>query len=153
MKAPVLLIRILHAALVGFVVLIPLMPTASLNALFLGLSQWSLTGAAFILAYHALVVAMLLGHWALSDDTCALTMLEQTLRGCPASMKLVPAHKRDQVPAHCGANEGTFVGSIVSPVYKIPESVARRYAWIPYALLGALGAVSLGRILLLRGTR
>jgi hypothetical protein len=52
---------------------------------------------------HSIGVPFLYLHWILNNDTCALTELE----------KLVTGKK---------CNEDTFVGSIVSPVYKLESN-------------------------------
>ena len=54
-------VRVLHVALVAFVVLAPLVPR--------------------LLPLHAALVPLLWLHWATNEDTCALTELEKRLRG------------------------------------------------------------------------
>ena len=49
---------------------------------------------------HAIIVPFLYFHWLTNNDTCALTELEKYL-----------SNKKE--------NEETFIGSIISPVYKI----------------------------------
>lgn len=83
---------------------------AVLHALFLAwvllapwLPQWEMV------VLHALVMPFLMLHWLLNDDTCFLTWLECRLRGVPTS--------------------GSFVHSIVSPVYRLSETQASGLAW------------------------
>ncbi len=86
-----LVVRALHLALVAFAVWAPF------------------SGSDAALAMPLLLMPFLWLHWALNDDTCALTLLEARLRGVDAS--------------------SSFVHSVVSPVYKIRDEHARVAAW------------------------
>lgn len=77
-------VHYIHLALMLFGVLIP----------FVNDKQW--------LVVYSLCVPFLFFHWSTNDDTCAITMLEQYIRG--ESDK----HK-------------TFVGQVMNGVYILPE--------------------------------
>ena len=53
-------------------------------------------------------------HWILNDDTCALTLIEQKLRGLN--------------PSEC--KKKSFFFNLVSPVYKIQDDAIRQAAWV-----------------------
>jgi len=74
------IIKILHAAFVILNVVAPFSDSQDL------------------LRYHVVVMPFLYLHWITNDDTCALTLLETHLRGCP--------------------NRESFFHNLVSPVYK-----------------------------------
>lgn len=94
------LVRALHLCFVAFVAVTPF------------------TDHRGLLVLHALVVPFLWLHWVLNDDTCALSVLENRLRGVSV----------DQ----------TFVHALVSPVYKIRGSTTRLACWAAsLALWGA----------------
>jgi len=56
------------------------------------------------LVLHAILCPFLLFHWILNNDTCAVTELEKKISG-----------KTE--------NTQTFVGSIISPIYKFVDKV------------------------------
>ena len=91
------LVRVLHILLVAWVVLTP----------FLGSDP--------MLVLHLVFVPFLWLHWFLNQDTCALTVLEQSLRGVSA--------------------DRSFFHSLVSPVYKIRDADVRAAAWVASVLL------------------
>lgn len=62
-------------------------------------------------------------HWALNDDTCALTALECYFRGVPA--------------------DRSFFHAVVSPVYKIPDAAVRAGAWLASGVLWVVAAARL----------
>lgn len=76
------LVRILHAAFIAFVVLVPFM-----------------SRTVGFLVIHAMLVPFLYLHWFLNNDTCALTLLECYLRGCP--------------------QDRSFVYNVVGPIYNV----------------------------------
>lgn len=101
-------VHAIHLAIVAAVVAVP----------FLGNTQW--------LALHAVFVPFLWLHWALNNDTCALTLLERTIRGVPES--------------------DSFVHRIVSPLFKlggVSDRETRRAVW--WASL-ALWLVTMARL-------
>lgn len=68
-----------------------------------------------MLVLHLIVMPFLWFHWLLSDDTCALTLMERHLRGVPA--------------------EESFFHNLVSPIYKITDSNVRTASWVISVLL------------------
>ena len=84
-------IRTFHLLFVAFVTLAPF------------------TSNRALLVLHALIVPFLWLHWLLNDDTCALTVLENRLRGV--------------------SNDSSFFHALVSPVYKIRDSTVRALCW------------------------
>ena len=81
-----------------------------------------------MLVLHLLMIPFLWMHWLLNDDTCALTLIEQKLRGLD--------------PSECA--EKSFFFNLVSPVYKIQDDAMRQVAWI--ASIG-LWMVTLGKVM------
>jgi hypothetical protein len=76
------------------------------------------------LVLHAIVTPFLWVHWALNDDTCALTLLEKRLRG---------------------VDDGdSFFHAVVSPVYKIRDGDVRALCWAASALLWAVTLTKVG---------
>ena len=67
-----------------------------------------------MLVLHLIMMPFLWFHWCVNDDTCALTLLEQKLRGLS--------------PEEC--KEKSFFFNLVSPVYKIQDNEVRTVAWI-----------------------
>ena len=61
------------------------------------------SGKCEVITMHAIIVPFLFLHWLTNNDTCALTEIEKFL-----------CNKND--------NEETFIGSIVSPVYKVDSN-------------------------------
>lgn len=86
-----LAVRVLHLAVVAFVLLAPF------------------SHDAFVIRMHVWLVPFLWMHWALNDDSCALTLLECKLRGVPA--------------------DKSFVHSLVGPVYHVGQTSASWLAW------------------------
>lgn len=101
-----LVIRALHLALLGFVALAPF------------------TSNRTLLVLHVLLVPFLWLHWALNDDTCALTLLENRLRGV--------------------SSEQSFCHALVSPVYKIRDGTARAVCWVASVALWLLAVRKVG---------
>ena len=101
----VALVNALHAAFLAFMVLAPFSSDRR------------------VLALHLLTTPFLWLHWWLNDDTCALTLLESTLRGVE--------------PSRC------FVHAVVSPIYKVADEDVRLASW--YASVG-LWLVTLARV-------
>lgn len=62
-------------------------------------------------------------HWLLNNDTCALTMLEQRLRGIQKS--------------------SSFIHSIVGPVYNVSSTSTGKLVWWISLLLFSVGLVRL----------
>ncbi len=63
-----------------------------------------------MLVLHLIVMPFLWFHWWLNDDTCALTLMEQHLRGV--------------------SSEQSFFHALVSPVYKIQDGDVRALSWV-----------------------
>ena len=85
-------VRALHVLLVLYMIWAPL---------FADTMQLMLVEAGFILLFF---------HWILNNDACALTLLEQKLRGVEKSE--------------------SFVQSVVGPVYGVSNTQAGRVVWI-----------------------
>lgn len=62
-----------------------------------------------LLVAHFWVTPFLWLHWALNDDTCALTALEKLLRGVD--------------------DTGSYVHAVVGPVFKIADADVRLASW------------------------
>lgn len=62
-----------------------------------------------MLVLHLFIMPFLWFHWALHDDTCALTLAERYLRGVEA--------------------KESFFHNLVSPVYKIQDEQMRSFSW------------------------
>lgn len=62
-----------------------------------------------MLVLHLMVMPFLWLHWAVNDDTCALTLAERHLRGV--------------------GSEESFFHNLVSPVYKIRDDDLRVVCW------------------------
>lgn len=85
-------VRALHWLFVAFVALAPF------------------TSSRRLLVLHAFIVPFLWLHWVLNDDTCALTLIENRLRGV--------------------TNGQSFFYALVSPVYRIRDSTLRAACWL-----------------------
>lgn len=72
---------------------------------------------------HALLVPLLWLHWATNEDACALTELEKRLRGVDEA--------------------GSFVHSVVGPVFRMGESDWGRVCW---GVSAAAWALTLARL-------
>lgn len=81
-----------------------------------------------MLVLHLIMVPFLWFHWILNDDTCALTLIEQKLRGID--------------PSEC--SEKSFFFNLVSPVYKIQDDAVRKISWV---LSIALWLVTLSKVM------
>lgn len=62
-----------------------------------------------MLVLHLMVMPFLWLHWAVNDDTCALTLAERHLRGV--------------------SSDDSFFHNLVSPVYKIKDDDLRVVCW------------------------
>jgi len=58
------------------------------------------------LEFYSMVIPFIFYHWSVNDDTCALTQAEMYITG---------KHK-----------EETFMGRVVGPIYKMPETDLNR---------------------------
>lgn len=94
-------VRALHVAFLAFAILAPFSKVKE------------------VLVAHLLLMPFLWLHWVLNDDTCALTALEQRMRGLPST-------------------SGSFVHSLVSPVYKVSDEEVSALAWVASVLLWLL---------------
>ena len=68
------------------------------------------SGNESMIVLHALMFPFIAFHWILNQDTCALTLLERSLRGV--------------------SSEESFFHNLVSPIYKIEDSHMRVIAWV-----------------------
>ena len=66
-------VRLIHVALVLFMIIVPFQSTPSL----------------YLLIIHVFFGTMMLLHWLMSSDGCILTVIESKLRGIPASASFV----------------------------------------------------------------
>lgn len=94
-------VRALHMALIGFMLWAPL---------FAGPEVLLLAESGYVLLFV---------HWVLNNDACALTMLEQRLRGVDKGQ--------------------SFVQSVVQPFYDAGGSAYGRAVWAVSLLLFAVG--------------
>ena len=93
----------LHILFIIFVVFIPL---ASAN------EKW--------LCYHLLIVSLMMVHWIMNNNTCALTWMESKLTG--------------------EKKEKTFLGKLVNPVYQVTD----KQIWIITGILLMVSMLKLG---------
>lgn len=99
-------IRVLHVAFALFMVWAP----------FSGCS-----GNTTALVAHALVTPLVWVHWALNDDTCALTVLEKRVRGCD--------------------DASSFMYHLVGPVYRMAtDADVRAWSWAVSVVLWTVSA-------------
>jgi hypothetical protein len=70
---------------------------------------------------YVLLMPVLMLHWLLLDDTCALTLLENHLRGCDT--------------------KESFVHQFVSKIYNVPDGILGSLTWV-YAIATWLYAIS-----------
>lgn len=96
------LVKLLHVLFIAWVVITPF------------------THSKPLLVLHLIIVPFLWLHWAVNDDTCALTILECKLRGVDSSR--------------------SFFHRLVSPVYKISNADAKSMAWAASVVLWLLTA-------------
>jgi hypothetical protein len=89
------IIRGLHILLILFVILAPF------------------TGDPLIILLNLVIMAGIMGHWILNEQTCCLTVLEKMLRG-----------KQN--------DSETFFGSLVGPVYEQNSNI---YCWVAMIIL------------------
>lgn len=68
-----------------------------------------------MLVLHAVVVPFLWLHWAMSEDTCALTVAERWLRGVEKSE--------------------SFFHNLMSPIYVIQDDDVRKWSWVASIVL------------------
>ena len=88
----------------------------ALHLAFVAFMVWApFSGNETAVALHFVSTPFLWLHWALNDDTCALTLMERGLRGVPS--------------------EESFFHNLVSPIYKIQDSDVRSLSWIISILL------------------
>ena len=71
-----------------------------------------------MLVLHLMIMPFLWFHWWMSDDTCALTLMERHLRGV--------------------SSENSFFHNLVSPIYKIKDEDMRTVSWVVSVLLWLL---------------
>lgn len=100
------LVWTVHCLLVAFMVYAPL---------FGGYVSLCLAEAGYVL---------LMLHWTLNSDVCALTLLEQKLRGVEKS--------------------ASFVQALVGPVYGVSETALGRTVWTVSVVLFIIGLSRLG---------
>jgi hypothetical protein len=81
-----------------------------------------------MLSIYSFVIPFLFFHWSTNDDTCAITMLEQYLRG------ETDKHK-------------TFVGQVMTGVYVLPEDTLGRALKFIFFSLWMFVQYRLGRLI------
>lgn len=98
---------------------------SALHLAFVVFMTWApFSGNRMALVMHLVVTPLLWLHWALNDDSCALTLLETKLRGVDSSE--------------------SFMHSLVSPVYKVRDADMRTVCWLASAGLWAVTASQVG---------
>ena len=80
-----------------------------------------------LLCLYSIGVPFLLLHWSLNDDTCAITVLEQILRG-----------EKDR--------SKTFVGQIMKGIYILPDEAWSKLLKLSYFSLWLLVQWRLNRL-------
>ena len=80
------------------------------------------------LSLYSFVIPFLFFHWSTNDDTCAITMLEQYLRG--------------ETDKH-----NTFVGQVMNGVYILPEDKLGRALKFIFFSLWMFVQFRLGRLI------
>lgn len=94
------IIRVIHLLVVLFVLVTPFISKDPM-----------------LLLLHSITCLSLFVHWVTNDSTCALSMLESTLRGIPMSH--------------------SFVHQIVAPIYAPPPNVMKHLSYVTVLLLGS----------------
>ena len=107
MDLVVLIIRCLHIFLIVFMVGVPLTKNV----------DWSL------LVLHLSTSILLLLHWAVNEDKCAMTYLESYIRGIPVS--------------------NSFMYQLVSSVYNINDEKLKKIVTFSTIILGGISAYRL----------
>jgi len=77
-----------------------------------------------MIVMHTMVSPVLLLHWLLNSDGCALTLLEKKIRGLEH-------------------DDESFIHSVVGPVYNIDDAVVKR---VVFFVTCVLWMVSLGKL-------
>ncbi len=93
------IIRIMHCLMILFILLGPFIFTSKLY-----------------LQFYLMISAFMLFHWIISNDTCALTLVEQLITG--------------------RKSEETFIGKIVKPVYNVTNKQITIIALILFIFAG-----------------
>jgi hypothetical protein len=70
---------------------------------------------------YLLLMPVIMLHWVLLDDTCALTLLENHIRGCETSE--------------------SFIHKFVSKIYNVPDGLLGSLMWV-YAIVTWLYVVT-----------
>ena len=78
------------------------------------------------LSIFSIVIPFLFFHWAVNDDTCALTLLESWATNTP--------------------KERTFVGRMISPIYNIPDDQIGKLVKALFFALWMVVQFRLGRL-------
>lgn len=78
------------------------------------------------LSLYSLLIPFLLLHWALNDDTCALTQLEVAVSGRP--------------------KERTFIGRFIGPIYNLPDDQLGKLVKCIFFVMWLVVQYRLGRL-------
>jgi hypothetical protein len=76
------------------------------------------------LKFYSIIIPFLFYHWSVNDDTCALTQAEMYVTG---------KHKDE-----------TFMGRLVGPIYKMPETDVNKMTKTTFFVLWAFVQYRLG---------
>lgn len=107
------IVRLIHLALVLFVVVVPLAAGKD--------THWS------ILAVHCMTVVTLLVHWITKQNACFLTLVESTLRGVPNTQSFMysivaPVYQIDDA-------ELRDIVQVVTPILGVISAVKLSNKW------------------------
>lgn len=102
------IVRLIHIGLIVFMVVTPLVG---------GLPLLVLVESGYLLLFL---------HWIMNQDTCALTMLEQKLRGVDKA--------------------SSFVHSVVAPFYGVSSTAMGRTVWVVSLVLFGVGLLRMWRL-------
>jgi hypothetical protein len=76
------------------------------------------------LEFYSMVIPFIFYHWSVNDDTCALTQAEMYMTG--------------------QAKEETFMGRVVGPIYKMPDTEVNKLTKTVFFMLWAFVQYRLG---------
>ena len=85
------------------------------------------TNSNLLLHQYSLTIPFLLFHWAVEDDTCALTVMEQFIRGEKDKSK-------------------TFMGQVMNKIYILPEDLLGKFLKTSYFTLWLMVQYRLGKL-------
>lgn len=85
------------------------------------------TNSNILLHQYSLVIPFLMFHWTVNDDTCALTVVEQFIRG-----------EKDK--------KKTFAGQVMNKIYILPDDLWGKFLKTSYFCLWLMVQYRLGKL-------